>query len=265
MNGWIKIYRKMRQWQHYKTPSVRMVFEDLLLSATGIKSTYNGVALVAGDAVSSVAILQRNTGLSKPTIIKAIRVLTESGEITRRFENNVAIYHINSFCFYQLQGGKKDLPHTEKGGKNILPQGVKQIDHSGKTILPHIRIKEDNKENIVVADTHARTREEFIADALNDMRVEQGCMAMGITPEQYRQLVTEVTNDWIYRQLPDDEWTLTHLLAQMRIKHNINNRNNGNNQQTGSADSIRAKLDQDAAKAMATLASRIGQPTEVPF
>jgi hypothetical protein len=36
MNGWIKIYRKMRQWQHYKTPSVRMVFEDLLLSATGI-------------------------------------------------------------------------------------------------------------------------------------------------------------------------------------------------------------------------------------
>jgi len=227
MNGWIKIYRKMRQWQHYKTPSVRMVFEDLLLSATGSATTYNGVALVAGDAVSSVAILQRNTGLSKPTIVKAIRVLTESGEITRRFENNVAIYHINSFCFYQLQGGKKDLPLTEKGGKTILPQGVKQFDHSGKTILPHTRIKEDNKNNCV-ADAHARTHEDFIADALNDLRVEQGCMAMRISPEEYRQLVNEVINDWTFRNIPDNEWTLTHLLAQMRIKHNINNRNNGN-------------------------------------
>jgi len=259
MNGWIKIYRKMRQWQHYKTPSVRMVFEDLLLSATGIESTYNGVALVAGDAVSSVAILQRNTGLSKPTIVKAIRVLTESGEITRRFENNVAIYHINSFCFYQLQGGKKDLPHTEKGGKNILPHGVKQIDHSGKTILPHIRIKEDNKNNIV-ADTRTHTREEFIADALNGLRIEQGCMAMRITPEQYRELVTEVTNDWIFRNIPDQEWTLTHLLAQMRIKHNINNRNNGQ----GIDDRTRRAVEA-GAKAIAALAAKSGKPTEAPF
>jgi hypothetical protein len=262
MNGWIKIYRKMRQWQHYKTPSVRMVFEDLLLSATGIESTYNGVALVAGDAVSSVAILQRNTGLSKPTIVKAIRVLTESGEITRRFENNVAIYHINSFCFYQLQGGKKDLPLTEKSGKNILPQGVKQIDHSGKTILPHIRIKEDNKNNTVVVDAHTHTHEDFVADALNELRVEQGCMAMRITPEEYRQLVTEVTNDWIFRNIPDNEWTLTHLLAQMRIKNNIKNRNNGNNQQTGD---IRNQLAKDAIKAMAALEAESRQPVDLPF
>jgi hypothetical protein len=44
-----------------------------------------------------------------------------------------------------------------------------------------------------------------------------------------------------------------------------NNRNNGNNQQTGSASDPRAKLDADAAKAMATLASRIGKPDIVPF
>ena len=30
MNGWIKIHRKMRQWQHYKNIYVRIVFEDLL-------------------------------------------------------------------------------------------------------------------------------------------------------------------------------------------------------------------------------------------
>ncbi|MBQ1485041.1 MAG: hypothetical protein IIZ44_01140, partial [Muribaculaceae bacterium] len=119
------------------------------------------------------------------------------------------------------------------------------------------------KENIVVDDAH--THEDFMADALNDLRVEQGCMAMRITPDEYRQLVIEVTNDWIYRQLPDEEWTLTHLLAQMRIKHNINNRNNGNNTQSSSADRIRAKLDADAVKAMAALAAESRQPKIIPF
>ena len=125
--------------------------------------------------------------------------------------------------------------------------------------------KKDHLKNIVVADAHTHTREDFIADALNDLRVEQGCMAMRITPDEYRQLVTEVTNDWIFRNIPDEEWTLTHLLAQMRIKHNINNRNNGTNPQYSSPDSIRAKLDADAVKAMAALASEIGKPKVVPF
>ena len=125
--------------------------------------------------------------------------------------------------------------------------------------------KKEHLKNIVVADAHTHTREDFIADALNDLRVEQGCMAMRITPDEYRQLVTEVTNDWIFRNIPDEEWTLTHLLAQMRIKHNINNRNNGTNPQYSSPDSIRAKLDADAVKAMAALASEIGKPKVVPF
>ena len=166
--------------------------------------------------------------------------------------------------------GKKNVyrvltPTTSDPGSQTVP-----LPNETHTPLPfetrgtHIN-KKDHLKNIVVADAHTHTREDFIADALNDLRVEQGCMAMRITPDEYRQLVTEVTNDWIFRNIPDNEWTLTHLLAQMRIKHNINNRNNGNNQPTGNADSIRAKLDADAVKAMAALAAEIGKPKVVPF
>jgi hypothetical protein len=124
---------------------------------------------------------------------------------------------------------------------------------------------EEQKKNNCVVDTHTHTHEAFIADALNGLRVEQGCMAMGVTPDEYRQLVTEVTNDWKFRNIPDNEWTLTHLLAQMRIKHNINNRNNGNNQIAGQQIDPRTKLDQDAIKAMAALAESSRRPTDVPF
>ena len=251
MNGWIKIHRKMRQWQHYKNPYIRMVFEDMLLSADA-----------SGNAVTSIATIQRNTGVSKPIIIKAIKALKASGEITHTLDGNISIYHIVNYCLYQSKGGKRDLPQTEKGSKQDLPQVVNEVYQGGKRDLPHYKNNKNIQEDIVVADAHARTHEEFIADALNDLRVEQGCMAMRITPQEYRQLVTEVTNDWEFRNLPDNEWTLTHLLAQMRIKHNINNRNNGNNQQAGSASDARAKLDADAVKAMAALAASKKRPSQ---
>ena len=180
-----------------------------------------------------------------------------------------AITDTSKWAIPSKEGMKISHPmKNSQGMKNSYRKGMKISGGEGmKNSHPseeHI-IEEHKNNNIVVVDAHTHTHEEFIADALNGLRVEQGCMAMGVTPDEYRQLVTEVTNDWIYRQLPDNEWTLTHLLAQMRIKHNINNRNNGNNQQTGSADSIRAKLDHDAVKAMASLGSEIGKPQIVPF
>jgi hypothetical protein len=267
----------MRQWRHYKNPYIRMVFEDLLLSATAKPYTRDdGTIVNAGDAVLSVADLMENTGLSKPTIIKALKTLKEGGEISNRQVGKISIYHINNYCFYQLSSGKQDLPISGKrdlpqddaSGKRDLPQVVNEIYRSGKRDLPQNKnIKNINKK-LVVADAHARTHEEFIAEALGDMMVERGCMAMRITPDEYRQLVTEVTNDWIFRDIPDDEWTLTHLLAQMRIKHNINNRDNERQQTNGGPGGTidpRTKLAQDAAKAMAALAGGGEQPQAVPF
>ena len=152
-----------------------------------------------------------------------------------------------------------------QGRKNSYRKGMKISGGEGmKNSHPseeHIT-EEHKNNNIVVVDAHARTHEEFIADALNDLRVEQGCMAMRITAEEYRQLVTEVINDWEFRNIPDNEWTLTHLLAQMRIKNNINNRNNGQHQPTG--DPI-DKLNRDAIKAMAALAEASKRPKNIPF
>ena len=97
-----------------------------------------------------------------------------------------------------------------------------------------------------------------------DGRIELAMMQHRITEEQYRQMVTEILADWQFRDLPDSDYNLNHFSSVLRYKvQNINR--NGNNQQTGNADSIRAKLDADAVKAMAALAAEIGKPKVVPF
>ena len=245
MNGWIKIHRTMLEWEHFNEPSVVTVFLALLLTADK-----DGKTDISLGGLSSV------TGMAKNTIRGALTKLVESGEITRHFlKGQRTTTTITNWKEYQ--GGQK-LIHQDKDGisKIDTPVGQKLIHTISKNDTHY---KNDKNKQEVVADTHARTHEEFMADALNDLRVEQGCMAMRVTPDEYRQLVTEVTNDWIFRNIPDNEWTLTHLLAQMRIKHNINNRNNG--QQTDP----NAKLAADALKAMAALAAESRNPIDAPF
>ena len=159
--------------------------------------------------------------------------------------------------------GQKLTHRNKKSVSKIDTPVYQKLTQSVSKIDTHIKNK--NNKEVVVANAHARTHEEFVANALTDLSVERGCMAMRIAPDQYRQLVTEVTNDWEYRQLPESEWTLTHLLAQMRIKHNINNRNNGQHQPTGQPSDPIDKLNRDAVKAMAALAESSRRSKEVPF
>jgi hypothetical protein len=82
-DGWIKLHRKMREWQHYQNPSVRMVFEDLLFAANSKRRFFHGMVVNRGETMISVSSLEYNTGLSRKTVIKALRVLEDTGEIKR--------------------------------------------------------------------------------------------------------------------------------------------------------------------------------------
>lgn len=231
--GWIKLHRTVLQWEHFKEGSVLKVFLALLCNADR-------------DGKTDIKLdeLMENTGMSHNTVNMAIAKLVKSGEITREKRGQNIYTTISNWSEYQENPSTQNLGEcndslTQNLGEynDSLTQNLKAIHPKNGTIVhpkngTTIYNKKDNKneqEEIVVANAH--TREVFVANALTDLAVEKGCMAMRITPERYRQLVTEVITDWEFTQLPEREWTLTHLLSQMRIKNSINNRNNGQQNQ----------------------------------
>ena len=218
MNGWIKIHRSLLEWEHFGEPSVVTVYLALLLSADR-------------DGVTDINLggLINVTKLSSGTIKRAIAKLVKSGEITREKYGMKITTKITMWSEYQL--GQK-LSQSKKSLVQKLDQyRDKNCTNIGTKIdpIPHYN-NNKNVEECNEKDAHARTHEDFVAEAMNDLRIEQGCMALRITAEQYKRLVNEVINDWMFSDLPDNEWTLTHLLGAMRIKHNINQRNNGTTQ-----------------------------------
>ena len=153
------------------------------------------------------------------------------------------------------EGMKNSHPmKISQGRKNSHPKGMK-ISHPS----------EEHKNNNTTTTTCACARERLIAELLTDARIELAMMQHHITEDEYRQMVAEILADWQFRDLPESDYNLNHFSSVLRYKVQNINRNNGNNQQAGQPSDPRAKLDADAAKAMATLASRIGKPKIVPF
>ena len=218
-NGWLKIHRSMLEWEHFGEPSVVTVFLTLLLSAGK-----DGTTDISLKELSSITKLTTNT------IRCALSKLVDSGEISRTLNiGQKTTTKINSWDKYQVY---QKLTHSkiDSLSKIDTPPCQKLIHSVSKIDTPPHYNNNKNVEECNEKDAHAHTHEDFVAEAMNDLRIEQGCIALRITAEQYKRLVNEVINDWMFSDLPDNEWTLTHLLGAMRIKHNINQRNNGTTQ-----------------------------------
>ena len=82
--GYIKLYRKMTKWQWYSDEVMFRVFMHLLLTANYESAYWRDVKIERGQTVVSLAKLGATLNYSKDTVLKALKRLESSGEITRR-------------------------------------------------------------------------------------------------------------------------------------------------------------------------------------
>ena len=108
--GWIKLFRQIKDWQHYQEPTVFLVFIDLLLSANTKPGWNCGKRIGRGQLVTSTARIMESTGIgSDNTVRDALRKLEESGEIRRERFGNVTKITINQYSKYQAYANTAEL------------------------------------------------------------------------------------------------------------------------------------------------------------
>ena len=145
-NGWIKLHRKMREWQHYQNPSVRMVFEDLLFAVNSKARFFHGKQINRGETMISISSLEYNTGLSRRTVIKALKILEDTGEIKREKYANGVKTIICNYCFYQGDSKESSVIDTPLSKLPSTPPGIpEQEDKNGEN-------KKKKKENISLSN-----------------------------------------------------------------------------------------------------------------
>ena len=205
-NGWICLHRAILDWQHWGEPNVVVVFLTLLLHANTRRKWWQGIRCERGETLVTIDTLRDETKLSKPTIIRILRLLEDSGEITRlRIDQKHTKTTIKKYSQYQ------DI--SAISGKAVLPQTLPQT-------LPKQQLNNNNN-NIVVDNNCARTHEEIADDMFkSQITIERFCMNEGITVEQCRKLADEVLVEWslVGETHKSEKETKRHLLDHIRKK-----------------------------------------------
>lgn len=99
--GYIKLSRKLRDWQWYGTPNMVAVWVELLLRARFEDGYYNGKLIKKGCAVFGREELAKKIGLQPQQIRTCINRLKSTNEITTESTNRFTIATIVKWEEYQ--------------------------------------------------------------------------------------------------------------------------------------------------------------------
>lgn len=118
-HGWIKLHRKLLDWEWYDDIPVKVLFIHILISANHKPKRWRGIDIQSGQLLTGVDSLSKETGLSRQQTRTAISKLISTGEITRKSSNKHSIITVT--CWNEHQDINKQDNHistTEQQASN---------------------------------------------------------------------------------------------------------------------------------------------------
>lgn len=162
-NGWIKLHRKILDWEWFTSPSTLQLFIYLLLRANKEDKKWRGILIKRGQLVTSVATISEETKLSMQQVRTSLNRLKSTNEITSKTTNRFTLVTVCKYESYQLyeeveqqtkqqalqQTNNKQITNKQqqlKNNKNIR-------NNKKESILTNVRIDEKATDAPVVATT----------------------------------------------------------------------------------------------------------------
>lgn len=119
MTGWIKLHRRLLEWEWYQDSNTFRVFLHLLLTARYEDGHSLGVPVSRGQVITGRRKLAGELGLSEKEIRTALDKLERTGEIVKKTANKFSIITICNYIEYQheeiVDGPAKGQQRASKG------------------------------------------------------------------------------------------------------------------------------------------------------
>ena len=157
--GWIKIYYKMLDWEWMDDPYVVTLWVRILLNANPKERKWHGLTVKRGQWLTSVHHIAEQTGWSRNTIKRILRILEQSNQITVETSNDGVLITVTNYGKYQCKGGSNADPLNNKCGSINDPQGDPLPDPQPDPYLRKKEYKKVRKEETPYGGDNARPRE----------------------------------------------------------------------------------------------------------
>ena len=98
---YVKLYRKFIGWEWYQDVNTKVLFLHCLLRANWKPGRWQGIEYKAGQFITSLRMLSKETGLTVDQVRTAIKHLKATGEITDFSQANFRIITVKNWHLYQ--------------------------------------------------------------------------------------------------------------------------------------------------------------------
>jgi len=168
MQGWIKLHRKLSEWEWYTDSKMVHLFIHLLINANHKDSSWQGIKVKRGSLITGRKKLSAQTGISEQSIRTCLEHLKSTNEVTIKSTNKNSIITLLNYDLYQIP--EKDQPAKQ-------PTTNQQLTTNNND--------KNNKENKNIPPV-----EEFIAHAL-EKKPNVDVEAVKLKYEAWKE------NDWV--------------------------------------------------------------------
>lgn len=119
MNGYIKLYRSLLEWDWFSDPNTLAVFMYLLLNARFVDGSWRGIPLKAGQLITGRKAISKDTGVSEDCVRRSLKRLQDNHTITIQPTNKFSLVTIENWCKYQHTDAEANqLTSSEATGTN---------------------------------------------------------------------------------------------------------------------------------------------------
>ena len=110
MNGYIRIFRQMTEWEWYDDVNTTRVFIHLLLTVNWRDQRWHGIEIKRGQRVISYRKLAQEVGLSERETRTALEHLQATHEVTQLSTHRCTIVNVENYEKYQCAENVTDTP-----------------------------------------------------------------------------------------------------------------------------------------------------------
>lgn len=133
MPGYIKIHRKITEWEWYRDINTTRLFVHLLLTVNFRDKKYKGRIVPRGSVSTTIARLSEETALTIKEVRTACEHLVSTGEISKITTNRETIIKVHNYDVYQTQDddegqteGNQRANEGQTNGERTEEEGKKE-------------------------------------------------------------------------------------------------------------------------------------------
>lgn len=155
MAEFIKIDRKILQWEWYLNINTKVVFLHCLLKANWKDGKWQGIDIKRGSFISSYNKIASETALSVMEVRTALNHLKCTGEVTSKAHSKYTVFTVKNYDYYQS---------INKQNNVLLTNNQQTINTQLTTIEEKKEVKKERKENKEGTNVPKKTESGFFPD-----------------------------------------------------------------------------------------------------